>query len=79
MPVRSSGIIENAVELGDDTTTDEVVDMERLLPEDVVEASMSILPSSSSHDTRPRRRLEEYFEQKRLEAWLHDPLDDHSH
>ena len=82
MAGRVSEIIHNAAELVDgDPVMEEVVDVEKLLPEEVFDGDAP--PADVLRQTtRPRshrRKIEDYFEQKQLDEWLHDPLDDTSH
>ncbi len=85
MVVRANGLISNAADLTEsDSDSNDIVDVENLLPEDILDGDDLNDPSANtSHQAdRPRsrrRELEAYLEQKRLEEWLYDPLDDTSH
>lgn len=85
MGVRASEVTSNNVtDFVDDVLSEEVVDVEKLLPDDAIgDALASELPGATSHRAARRRshrrELEEYLEHKRLQEWLYDPLDDTSH
>ncbi|KAF0190967.1 MAG: hypothetical protein FD165_2206 [Gammaproteobacteria bacterium] len=85
MVVRANGLISNAADLTEsDLVTDDIVDVENLLPEDILDGNgandtSATAPHPADCPRSRRRELEAYLEQKRLEEWLYDPLDDTSH
>lgn len=85
MAVRTNGLPGNAADLMEsELVSEEIVDVEHLLPDDILESDEAVDLSAasanlSSYRRSRRRELDEYFEKKRLEEWLYDPLDDNPH
>ena len=83
MAVNNSGLISKLLEIGGDSNPDDLVENEELLPNDNFDDDKvnNSTPDPLTKNPRPlskMRAIEEYLEQKQLQQWLRDPLDDSS-
>ena len=82
MAVHNGGLIGKLLELGSDSDPDEHVENEEVLPDDIFDDDKgnNSTPDPLTKNSRPlskMRAIEEYLEQKQLQQWLQDPLDDY--